>query len=96
MQGFRRHSPAGQQLVSESCKHMKGGRDTALPHWAAGLGSPGWKDVSGSCSARDMSPYIQRASSPRQKMERKVKMSIHTGEQNTETTSQTEPSRNRD
>lgn len=60
MQGFRRHSPAGQQLVSESCKHVEGGRDMAPPHWAAGLGSPGWKEVSGSCSARDMSPYVQR------------------------------------
>lgn len=41
MQGFRRRAPVGQQLTSESGKHVKGGRDPALPCQDAGLGGSG-------------------------------------------------------
>lgn len=57
LQGFRRHPPPGQKHASESGTHVKGGRDMAPPRWAAGLGSPKLKDISGNCPARDMSPH---------------------------------------
>lgn len=55
LQGFRRHPPPGQKCAGESGTHVKEGRDMAPPRWAAGLGRPELKDISGNCPARDMS-----------------------------------------